>query len=229
LVASGNFLMDDLVVSTNKSFYALVPSSIRYGGSISPSGPVVVSPGSTNTFNMAASNWYNLASVVVDGAVIGTPASYTFSNVQSDHTIAANYTAQLAVNNTPKWWLYQQNTNWAANFDAAALGDQDGDGMPTWQEYIAGTDPQNPASVFALSATQGNGSMAVSFPTVAPTAQYQLQRYYSIQSSTNLADPLSWHGIAGWTNIQGQGQNLLYTNATGSTNIYFRGQVWLAP
>jgi alpha-tubulin suppressor-like RCC1 family protein len=229
LVASGNFVMDDLVVGVNKSFYALVASSTGYGGSISPTGPVIALPGSTSTFSLAASNWYNLASVTVDGANLGTPGSYTFTNVQSDHTIVANYAAQLAAHNTPKWWLYQQDTNWATNFDAAALGDQDGDGMPTWQEYIAGTDPLNPASVFVLSAALTNGQMTVSWPTVATTAQYQLQRYYSLQSSANLSNPSFWYGVAGWTNIYGLGHELTYTNTTGPSNVFFRGQVWLGP
>jgi hypothetical protein len=229
LVASGIFLMDDLVVGTHKSYYALVASSAGYGGSISPAGPVIVAPGSTNTFLMAASNWYNLASVTVDGASVGTPGAYTFTNVQSDHTIAANYAALLAAHNTPEWWLYQQDTNWATNFDAAALGDQDGDGMPTWEEYIAGTDPLNPASVFALSAALTHGQVTVSFPTVATTAQYQLQRYYALQSCTNLSNPSLWVDVAGWTNIPARGQTLSYTNTTGQADVFFRGQVWLGP
>jgi len=102
IVANGGFLLDDLVVGTNKSFYALLASSMGYGGAISPSGPVIVAPGTSTTFTTIASNWYHLASVTVDGVNIGTPAFYTFNNVQADHTIIANYAADLAANNTPK-------------------------------------------------------------------------------------------------------------------------------
>ncbi len=229
LVASGNFLMDDLVVGANKSFYALQASVTGYGGWIAPSGPVIVTPGSNVSFTMAPSNWYSLSSVTVNGITAGTPSAYTFTNVQADQTIVANYTAILTANNTPEWWLYQQKTNWATNFNAAALGDQDGDGMPTWQEYVAGTDPLNPASVFTVNVASSNGQTIVSIPTIAATPQYQLQRYYAIDSSTNLANSASWQGIPGWTNIQGQGQVLAYTNAIGNSNVFYRGRVWLGP
>ena len=229
LVASGNFMMDDLVVGANKSFYALQTSVAGYGGSITPAGPVIVAPGSTDTFTIAAQQLVHLASVTVDGTNIGAPATYTFTNVQSDHTMAANFAAILAANNTPEWWLYQQNTNWAANFNAAALGDPDGKGMAAWQDYIAGTDPLNPASVFTVNVASSNGQTIVSIPTIAATPQYQLQRYYAIDSSTNLANSASWQGIPGWTNIQGQGQVLAYTNAIGNSNVFYRGRVWLGP
>jgi alpha-tubulin suppressor-like RCC1 family protein len=229
IVASGNFLMDDLVVGTNKSFYALQASSTGYGGAISPAGSVIVPVGSTNTFTMTASNWYFLASVMVDGGAAGAPGAFTFTNVVADHTIVANYAAELAASNTPEWWLYQQNTNWSTNFDAAALADQDGDGVPAWEEYIAGTDPQNPAGVFSLNAALTNGQAIVSFPTIVPSAQYELQRYYALESSTNLNSAQPWQGIAGWTNIQASGQAVVYTNASASPNQFFRGRVWLAP
>jgi alpha-tubulin suppressor-like RCC1 family protein len=229
IVASGNFILDDLVVGTNKSFYALQTSASAYGGSVSPSGPLIVVPGSTNTFLIAPSNWYTLASVTIDGTNAGTPASCTFANVQSDHTVVANYSPILAANNTPEWWLYQQNPNWATNFDAAALSDPTGKGVPVWQDYIAGTDPANPASLFALAMARQNGQATVSFPAIAAIAQYQMQRYYALDCTTNLADPSSWQVVPGWTKVQGLGQNLTYSNTTGNPNLFFRGRVWLGP
>jgi hypothetical protein len=124
--------------------------------------------------------------------------------------------------------LYQANTNWSTNFDTAALGDQDGDGIPTWQEYIAGTDPQNAASAFALSISASNGQQVVSFPTVMTSPQYRLQRYYAIQRCTSLATQ-TWQGIDGATNIAGLGQTVVLTNALFAPNAFFRGQVWLGP
>jgi alpha-tubulin suppressor-like RCC1 family protein len=228
IVASGSFLLDDLVVGTNKTFYALQASITGYGGSISPADAVIVAPGSTNAFTMTASNWYHLASVVVDGGNVGTPGAYTLPNVQADHTIVANYSADLAASNTPKWWLYQANTNWSTNFDAAALGDQDGDGLFTWQEYILGTDPLNSASRFSLSASLSNGVEVVSFPTIATSAQYGLQRYYAVQAATNLAAPL-WQGVPGLTNIPGLGQTVVWTNSLSGPQAFLRGRVWLGP
>src|SRR2546422_3170067 len=52
IVASGRFLVDDLVVGTNKTFYTLQAASTGYGGAISPSGPVIVPPASSSTFTI---------------------------------------------------------------------------------------------------------------------------------------------------------------------------------
>jgi hypothetical protein len=168
-----------------------------------------------------------LVSATVDGNGIGTPTSYSLSNVQADHALAANYAPLLAASNTPEWWLYQYNTNWATNFNAAALSDPTGKGAAVWQDYIAGTNPTNAASVFALDAGLTNGQTVVSFPTIATTAPDQSQRYYALQSSTNLRQP--WQGIPGWTNILGLGQIQSYTNPVGAPNSFFRGRVWLGP
>ena len=227
IAASGSFLIDDLVVGTNKSFYALIASRTG-GGAISPGGPIIVMPGSTNTFTLTASNWFHLASVAVDGLSVGVPVAYTFPNVQSDHAIVANFSPDLAINNTPKWWLYQADTNWATDFDAAALGDQDGDGVVTWQEYIAGTLPRSPASAFALNIATSNGLQIVSFPTVLTSGLDGLQRHYALESRTNLSSPV-WTPIPSWNNIPASGQTLAYTNLSGSSNVFFRARVWLAP
>lgn len=60
--------------------------------------------------------------------------------------ISAGFSANMATNNTPHWWLAQYGlpTN-----DTGALYD-DGDGMPAWQEYVADTDPTNKESVLLL-------------------------------------------------------------------------------
>jgi alpha-tubulin suppressor-like RCC1 family protein len=227
IVADGSFVMETLAVTTNKPFYALTTASTGYGGSISPSGPVIVTPGSASTFSLATSNWYHLASVVVDGVNLGTPASYTFTNVQADHSLTANYAADLAAQNTPQWWLYQMNPDWSTNFDAAALGDQDGDGMPTWQEYIVGTDPMSASSALALTIVMTNGRVVVTMPTIPTTAQYEAQRYYALEMTTNLASCAGWIGVPGWTNILASGQPVVYTNTFPGPSVHFRARVWL--
>ena len=135
----------------------------------------------------------------------------------------------MAANNTPKWWLYQANPSWSADFDAAALGDQDGDGIPTWQEYVSGTDPNDPASVFSLNISMSNGQSVVSFPTATTSAQYQAQRYYALESCTNLLAPLVWTGVEGFTNILASGQTIFFTNIAATSPRFFRGRVWLGP
>jgi hypothetical protein len=66
-------------------------ASAGAGGSISPSGAVTVNSGASQSFSIAASAGYTIASVTVDGSNQGAITSYTFSNVTAGHTIAATF------------------------------------------------------------------------------------------------------------------------------------------
>lgn len=56
----------------------------------------------------------------------------------------AVFAENLAIHDTPEWWLAEHG--WTNDFDAAALADDEPDGFPTWQEYVADTDPTNALS-----------------------------------------------------------------------------------
>lgn len=60
-------------------------------GSISPSGPVSVTPGANQTFTITPAAHYHVAGVWVDGVSVGAVGSYTFTNVQANHTIRASF------------------------------------------------------------------------------------------------------------------------------------------
>ena len=69
--------------------------------------------------------------------------------------------------------------------------DPDKDGMSNFEEYMAGTDPNNSNDVFRIasfqySATAGNTTLQW---TAKPT------RFYAIQSTTNVASIASWHDV----------------------------------
>lgn len=70
-----------------------ITATAEPGGSISPSGTVCVWKGSNKTFTMTPAAGNTIADVRVDGASvpIGTSTTYTFTNVQSDHSIAASF------------------------------------------------------------------------------------------------------------------------------------------
>ncbi|MDF2921551.1 MAG: hypothetical protein K0R57_465 [Paenibacillaceae bacterium] len=61
------------------------------GGSISPSGNIMVSDGSSQSFTVAANSGYSIADVRIDGSSVGAVTGYTFTNVTGNHTIAAAF------------------------------------------------------------------------------------------------------------------------------------------
>jgi len=60
-------------------------------GSISPSGLVRHVYGASQVFTITPNAGYAVSSVLVDGVSVGAVASYTFSNINADHTIAAQF------------------------------------------------------------------------------------------------------------------------------------------
>lgn len=61
------------------------------GGSVSPSGEVMVEDGQDAFFSITPDSGYFISSVVVDGSDYGVTWSYTFEKVDSDHSIEASF------------------------------------------------------------------------------------------------------------------------------------------
>jgi beta-glucanase (GH16 family) len=66
-------------------------ASAGANGSISPSGGVSVAQGGSQTFSMVPASGYAVSGVTVDGTSVGALGSYTFTNVQADHSISAAF------------------------------------------------------------------------------------------------------------------------------------------
>jgi hypothetical protein len=81
---------------------------------------------------------------------------------------------------TPIPWLLAYGfTN---NFDAAELSDPNGNGMPVWQEYLAGLDPLDPNSRFGVWTAFAPGQTPqIIFSTVAG-------RTYRVETATTLTN-----------------------------------------
>jgi hypothetical protein len=61
------------------------------GGSITPSGTVIINQGSNQTFNITPNTGYRISNVLVDNNSIGAVSTYTFSNIIANHTISASF------------------------------------------------------------------------------------------------------------------------------------------
>jgi hypothetical protein len=60
-------------------------------GSLTPLGDVVLKQGESKTFTITPNTGYQIADVTVDGNSKGAVSSYTFSNVNENHTITATF------------------------------------------------------------------------------------------------------------------------------------------
>lgn len=67
----------------------ITASSIGSGGSISPDGDIVLSPGASQVFNITANSGYHISDVLVDGVSVGAVSTYTFNDVTGYHTIVS--------------------------------------------------------------------------------------------------------------------------------------------
>lgn len=75
--------------------------SISDGGMIDPPGSIQVNKGTSQTFNiMPFSPCYEIDDVLVDGESVGTEDTYTFTNIQKNHTIEAVFSSNPVAHNT---------------------------------------------------------------------------------------------------------------------------------
>jgi uncharacterized repeat protein (TIGR02543 family) len=80
-------------------------------GSIDPSGTVIVAAGNDQTFTITPDTGYHVADVLVDGVSVGAVTSYTFEDVEDDHTIEASFAVDTFT------------LNYAAGTDGSLSGD----------------------------------------------------------------------------------------------------------
>jgi|GEM_PF-6827840 hypothetical protein len=79
-----------------------ISASAGVNGIISPSGSVIVNSGSSQAFTITANSGFHVKNVLVDGSSVGAVATFTFSNVIANHTIAASFEADTVSNGGPK-------------------------------------------------------------------------------------------------------------------------------
>jgi hypothetical protein len=101
-------------------------------------------------------------------------------------------------------------------------GDPDMDGRTTMEEYVSGTDPDDPNDVFDLAIDRAGGMSTISF--VARKAEgvgYEgMNRVYTLEASAN-AGGGGWTGVSGAIGVGGNNQLVTHqTPATNSTSFY---------
>jgi hypothetical protein len=116
-----------------------IAASAGEGGSISPSGDLLVAVGSSQSYAITPDTGYEIADVKVDGESVGAVSTYTFDNVAIGHTIEATFADAVAptvTDNAPASWQRKPVT---VTFTAVDTGsgvakvESSLDGGTTWQ------------------------------------------------------------------------------------------------
>lgn len=112
---------------------------------------------------------------------------------------------------------------------AADSGDPDGDGITNAREYIFGTLPNEPDANPLNVASPGAGGISLSFlARKAEGAGYAgLARRYSVECTSDLANPLLWQPVTGFSNIIGENQPIAFTPANDGARCFYRLKIIL--
>jgi hypothetical protein len=148
-----------------------------------------------------------------------------------DHALTSNEIVTVMMDGTisrqsPRgvpytWYNAYGITN---NYAQADDSDPDGDGMKTWEEYIAGTDPTSSVSCLRAGIVFSNNSVLVRYDALLATGtgyDGMTARKYSLESATQLPGVI-WQGVANETNITGNNSTVVYTNSVLDASRFFR-------
>jgi len=89
---AGTLALMVLTGSTLQRKSRTIMANAESGGTIFPTGTVLVSDGSNQSFTIATtSGEFHISRVLVDGVSVGAVTSYTFTKVKADHTIEVSF------------------------------------------------------------------------------------------------------------------------------------------
>ncbi|NQX01436.1 putative Ig domain-containing protein, partial [bacterium] len=126
---------------------------------------------------------------------------------------------------TPAESWRQLYFNTTENTGAAAdTEDPDGDGFDNAREYILGTVPTAPDRGSFLTIAPAVGGVALTFfaEQATGTGYAALTRYYTIETTTDLTNSLSWTSLAGYSDIVGANQTVTATRPASGNHSFYR-------
>ena len=146
----------------------------------------------------------------------------TWSNVTGVNMLDVSFAARTTSNGIPYAWLAANglgtnDVHAADQWEALAAGDPDGDGMTTYQEWIAGTNPTDSNSVLKIvSQIVSGGAPVISWQSSTQTLN---NAPYIMLVSTNLTKGWS---VADTISANVPGTNTWYAPVPTTLPVFYR-------
>jgi len=211
------------------SYYTII-SSAGPEGSISPSGSIQVPIGGVKSFGIIAGPCYRISNVLVDGSSVGAVSSYTFNNVQADHTISASFALNnLAIVATagPNGVIIPNGT-----VPVNCTGTKSFSIIPNTgysiQDVVVDGSSVGPVSTYTFTNIVVNHTITASFTNTPPSCIPVVASFttnqttgpvpFSVQfSDTSSGHPNSWQWNFGDGSANSTLQNPIHTYTTAGT------------
>lgn len=169
-----------------------IAASAGSGGSISPAGSVNVEEGNAQSFTITPDTGYQVKDVVVDDASRGAVSSYTFSNVQADHTIQAAFEAL-----PPTTYTIDASAGSGGSISPAGVVSVEEGSAQSFtitpdagyqvQDVVVDGASQGAISSYTFENVQADHTIQVSFEEVLPLTAYTIDVIGSSGGSISLA------------------------------------------
>lgn len=236
IALAGTGSLDDLLVSATAPVVTVLPTIAVHAtgnGTITPSGVILMpAVGASTNFHIQAPAYSYIQSARTNGTAIAEAwdqESYdiTWSNVVNENSLDVDFAVRVCSNGIPYEWLAANglgtnDLHAAATWNELASGDPDSDGMPTFNEWVAGTIPTDSNSVLKIvSQVFTSGAPVISWKSSTDTLNHAP---YLLEASTNLLDPNGWNAMD-TASASGTGTNTWYAPVPDVKPIFYRVRV----
>ena len=179
-----------------------ITASTGTGGAIVPSGTAAINGGASQTFAITPAAGYTIAGVTVDGKPVGAVTSYTFSNLTTNHTIAASFavkTYTIAASATTGGTVSPAGTATVSHGAGQAYTITPASGYEIADVTVNGTSVGRAAS-YTFSNVTANQAIAARFaPVIAGIAKNNWMLLYTDSEETRGANRAAVNAIDGNT------------------------------
>jgi hypothetical protein len=160
---------------------------------------------------------------VIDAGAVAAETSFTISaRGQTQRVDIGTLHPDTDADTLPDAW---ENTHFGVlDYGPSSIGLN---GQSLLHNYIAGTDPNQESSGFAVIIGRDEQEVLVSFTTQqADGPGYEgLTRYYTLQLSSDLET--AWNNVDGYTSLPGDNTQVLYAQPQNGQPGFYRVLVWL--